>query len=152
MVSVGQAEAAAKDLEIATQREQFRRLREGEVAEFDDIKKNLVEESRRVMGAAVWDAKQAEEAAVRARWDEKTDGNEQTCGSLSCEGRTLVVGLNLVARASSPTGRPCGVERYRLSLDSKYELLVNMILCTEVIHVVLGSLGGTLPNRVSARL
>lgn len=71
MASVGQAEAAAKDLEIATQREQFRKLREGEVAEFDDIKKNLVEESRRVMGAAVWDAKQAEEAAVRARWDVK---------------------------------------------------------------------------------
>lgn len=66
---VAQAEAAAKDIEIATQREQFRALREGEVAEFDDIKKNLVDESRRVMGAAVWDAKQAEEAAVQSRWD-----------------------------------------------------------------------------------
>lgn len=76
---VAQAEAAAKDFEIAAQREQFRRLREGELAEFDDIKTNLVEESRRAMGAAVWDAKKAEEAAVQARWDETIYIRKEAC-------------------------------------------------------------------------
>lgn len=69
---VAQAEAAAKDLEIAAQREQFLKLREGEIAQFDDIKQNLVEESRRVLGAAVGDAKQVSEAAVQSRWDRTT--------------------------------------------------------------------------------
>eukprot|EP00903_Cladosiphon_okamuranus_P011418 g10760.t1 len=64
------AEAAAKDVEMTEQREQFRRLREGEMAQFDDIKQNLVEESRRVLGAAMGDAKQASEAAAQSRVEE----------------------------------------------------------------------------------
>lgn len=43
-------------------------LHERDAAEFGAVKKNLVEESRRVLEAAVGDARQASEAASRGRY------------------------------------------------------------------------------------
>lgn len=70
---VVQAEAAAKEVEFAAERKQFRMLRQEDDAKFEDIKHNLVEESRRVLEVAAGDAKQASEAAELGRWDETID-------------------------------------------------------------------------------
>lgn len=43
-------------------------MREGDVAEFNAVKQNMVEESRRVLSTTQSAAKQASEAAVQSRW------------------------------------------------------------------------------------
>lgn len=64
-----QAAAAAREIEFGAQRERDRLRREREAAEFDAFKENMIEESRRILGTAVEEAKQESESTAQSRWD-----------------------------------------------------------------------------------
>ncbi|CAM9173091.1 unnamed protein product [Ectocarpus fasciculatus] len=64
------AAAAGREHEFAAEREKGRLTREGDVAEFNAVKQNMVEESRRVLSSAKSAAKQASEAAVQSRTED----------------------------------------------------------------------------------
>ncbi|CAM9687280.1 unnamed protein product, partial [Ectocarpus sp. 13 AM-2016] len=64
------AAAAAREQEFAAEREKERLMREGDVAEFNAVKQNMVDESRRVLRTAQSTAKQASEAALQSRTED----------------------------------------------------------------------------------
>ncbi|CAM9378673.1 unnamed protein product [Ectocarpus sp. 12 AP-2014] len=64
------AAAAAREQEFSAEREKERLMREGDVAEFNAVKQNMVDESRRVLSTAQSTAKQASEAALQSRTED----------------------------------------------------------------------------------
>ncbi|CAM9333204.1 unnamed protein product, partial [Ectocarpus sp. 12 AP-2014] len=64
------AAAAAREQEFAAEREKDQLMREGDVAEFNAVKQNMVDESRRVLSTTQRTAKQASEAALQSRTED----------------------------------------------------------------------------------
>ncbi len=67
-IAHAQAAAAAREIEFASERERDRLIREREAAEFNAVKENMMEESRRLLGTAVEEAKKESESTARSRW------------------------------------------------------------------------------------